>query len=689
MATNIFNDSASVNIGPRLTNVKNQTINSSKMLVYDSNQRVSQIDFNTSITPIFNQNSLDALKTLLLDNTEEAIVYTANSSDIIEFHTGLAGGAPSASNLRMVIDNTDTKLTTNLLVDNIEDQAGNSAIKFTTANNTTFSKQTNTFQFTDNPNTGYIAIHNSNSSQSAYMQWYSYDATGAGSYPRNAYMGLSSTANSGINDDLKLSLENNVNFNILKGSTSVMKFDNVNNKIVVTNPIDVANLRDVVGNQHINLNLNKTSFSKELYSTYPARTFTLQGGSTNSVLYQFNSLNLGYNIVYDSLFNNNTGKEEPIVAANQHTAKISLGNNFIKLQISDSINIMPTDVLGLTNTAITCSKPLKTQHIIPDIATSTAPDFVTSIYDLGQDTRRWRDIFSKNSPTHGSDIRLKTDIKPLDFNSLDTILKLEPVLFKWKANESSRNHIGFIAQQIEKIPELANTGYYCKSRDGSTMSLRSAELIPVLVGGIQTLNDKHDKLKELINELLDKHQDLFKQIQEDDPFENLKLLISENNIDKPVGDNELPKLNKEKLIDLERKIQILDDSKDEYKSSELTILKEDLEQLCESKDALEQELFKFKTQNDILEQRIIELENIDYHQQPVEPAPAVDNNELVLLKNRIEILEEQNLLNDSESTHNSQIDIIMSRLNLLESENKKLKNKVAKQTTIINKLITK
>ena len=67
----------------------------------------------------------------------------------------------------------------------------------------------------------------------------------------------------------------------------------------------------------------------------------------------------------------------------------------------------------------------------------------------------------------------------------------------------------------------------------------------------------------------------------------------------------------------------------------------------------------------------------------------MDNNELVLLKNRIEILEEGNMLDDSDATQTSQIDIIMSRLNLLESENKKMKNKISKQTTIINKLISK
>ena len=648
MSANIFNDSPNLSIGPRLTNIQKQVINTSKLLVFDGNSSVSQINFNPAISPILNQSSLDSLKTLLLDNTEEAIVYTANSSDIIEFHTGLAGGAPDSSNLRMEITNTDTTIKNNLSVANIEtqqiksnqsngelyfnnsdttqrfrfvadsnnyiqtfsnvitfskwanptvglkidhtaltceipyslltdtikDASGNTAIKSTSATNTTFTKQTNTFQFENSPSSGYIAIHNSNSTQSAYIQWYSYDSSGAGSYPRNAYLGLSSHAGGSAND-LKLSLENNVSFNILKNADSVMRFDNVNNKIVVSNP-------------------------------------------------------------------------------------------------------------------------LYTKDIIPDIATSTAPDFVTSIYSLGEDTRRWENIYLKNAPIHGSDKRLKKDIKPLDFNSLEVLLKLEPVLFKWKQNQSGRNHIGFIAQQIEKIPQLANTGFFCKSKDSSTMSLRSGELIPVLVGGIQQLNDKlndkHDKLKELITELLDKHQELFNQKQEDDPFENLKLLISENNIDKPVGDDELAKLNKEKLIDLERKIKILDDAKDEHKCGELTILKEDIEQLCQSKDALEQELFKFKTQNDILEQRIIELENIDYHQQSAEAvigsAPAVDNNELVLLKNRIDILEERDMMDDSDATQTSQIDIIMSRLNLLESENKKLKAKVAKQTTIINKILT-
>ena len=119
MAYNIFNDNTTGGeaLGKRLTNIKNLTISGPRFSVYDSNNTVSTYSFNPAVADILNQSSLDALKTILLDNTEEAIVYTANSSDIMEFHTGLAGGAPSSSNLRLEITNTDTTIKNNLVVD--------------------------------------------------------------------------------------------------------------------------------------------------------------------------------------------------------------------------------------------------------------------------------------------------------------------------------------------------------------------------------------------------------------------------------------------------------------------------------------------------------------------------------------------------------------------------------------------
>jgi len=649
MSANIFNDTASASIGPRLTNIQNQSISSSKMLVYDSNNAVSQINFNPAISSILNQSSLDALKTILLENNEEAIVFQSDSNNIIEFHTGLAGGSPSASNLRMEITNTDTNVKNTLAVDG---HIVGDIIKTTNIYSTANDHQI-------------ILFNNIGSNPAPTKEYYFRLIPGLENYFQTESNYLTFTPKG----------TGNIGFQIDHNSSLI--FSNYNFRINVPNV-----------NTHA---LYVAPFLNQV-CLYSAKQFAGQNPSGLLVQGFFDPTDTNQYVCGLKINNYSNLAFRPMMFNSADLSKIVFGSD--SFHSSDSQNFI-VDSEALFTTNVTIDGDLKTHNIIPDIATSGSPDFVTSIYSLGEDTRRWLDIYSKNSPIHGSDIRLKKDIKPLEFNSLDTILKLEPVLFKWKQNESGRYHIGFIAQSIEKIEELANTGFFCKSKTGSTISLRTNELIPVLVGGIQQLkgdhdklNDKHDKLKELINELLDKHQELFNQVKEDDPFENLKLLISENNIDKPVGDDELPKLNKEKLIDLERKIKLLDDAKDEHKCGELTILKEDIEQLCESKDALEQELFKFKTQNQILEQRIIELENIDYHQQPVETAPAVDNNEIILLKNRIDILEERYMLEDSDATHTSQMDIIMSRLNLLESENKKLKTKVTKQTTIINKILT-
>jgi hypothetical protein len=57
-----------------------------------------------------------------------------------------------------------------------------------------------------------------------------------------------------------------------------------------------------------------------------------------------------------------------------------------------------------------------------------------------------------------SDIRLKNDIQPLD-NTLEKIMKLRGVTFKYNNDVSGKKQIGFIAQELEEIfPELVTTG---------------------------------------------------------------------------------------------------------------------------------------------------------------------------------------------------------------------------------------
>lgn len=94
---------------------------------------------------------------------------------------------------------------------------------------------------------------------------------------------------------------------------------------------------------------------------------------------------------------------------------------------------------------------------------------------------------------HISDYRLKKDIEKID-NSLEKLLFLEGVEFKWNNDLENKTNLGFIAQDVEKIiPEVVNTdleGY--KSVDYSS-------LVPLLVEAIKSQQIEIEKLKNEIN----------------------------------------------------------------------------------------------------------------------------------------------------------------------------------------------
>jgi hypothetical protein len=100
--------------------------------------------------------------------------------------------------------------------------------------------------------------------------------------------------------------------------------------------------------------------------------------------------------------------------------------------------------------------------------------------------------YGATSWTANSDLRLK-DINGTIDNALDKIMTLRPVNFSWKSDETKKEMLGLIAQDVEKVfPQLID-----ENRDGY-MGVRYQELVPVLIAAIQEQQAQIEELKQLI-----------------------------------------------------------------------------------------------------------------------------------------------------------------------------------------------
>ena len=106
MSIDIFrNGLTGSNIGTRLTNVKNEDITSNKLIIFKNNNEIESTSISATGQQILNSVSLPELKTLLLEQTQEAIVYSnTDGQREINFHIKTADIDPiDSSNLRLSI----------------------------------------------------------------------------------------------------------------------------------------------------------------------------------------------------------------------------------------------------------------------------------------------------------------------------------------------------------------------------------------------------------------------------------------------------------------------------------------------------------------------------------------------------------------------------------------------------------
>ena len=152
------------------------------------------------------------------------------------------------------------------------------------------------------------------------------------------------------------------------------------------------------------------------------------------------------------------------------------------------------------------------------VNTTLAPKYDNSYY-LGKSGQQWREVYAvtinattlNGTLSESSDIRLKTNIKPLE-KALDKVLTLNGITYEWRTSEfperhfDSKAHIGVVAQEVEKVlPELVNTD------ENGYKSVEYANLTPVLIEAIkeqQAIIDQQNKrienLEKMLEELMKK-----------------------------------------------------------------------------------------------------------------------------------------------------------------------------------------
>lgn len=115
----------------------------------------------------------------------------------------------------------------------------------------------------------------------------------------------------------------------------------------------------------------------------------------------------------------------------------------------------------------------------------------TAMYDLGSPSYRWQTVWTVSGTMTTSDGRLKKGVTNLRYG-LRELMQLRPVSFEWKDNSDGQQHLGFIAQETEKIiPEAVARA----ANPDTPLGMNYSTLIPVVIKAIQEQQNTLTTLK--------------------------------------------------------------------------------------------------------------------------------------------------------------------------------------------------
>jgi hypothetical protein len=132
-----------------------------------------------------------------------------------------------------------------------------------------------------------------------------------------------------------------------------------------------------------------------------------------------------------------------------------------------------------------------------------------NLRDLGSSSLRWNEVWAADGTINTSDARLKTNVRTLDYG-LKEIMKLRSARFNWKDREGEGDKLGLIAQELKAVlPEVVRDWEYQtdeqtgerKKVPAARLGVAYADIIPVLIKGMQEQQDQIEEQRQQIEEL--------------------------------------------------------------------------------------------------------------------------------------------------------------------------------------------
>lgn len=133
-----------------------------------------------------------------------------------------------------------------------------------------------------------------------------------------------------------------------------------------------------------------------------------------------------------------------------------------------------------------------------------------------RDTLVTRDVYGSSTVSAASDIRLKTDIRPIE-SALEKILKINGVYFRWKDPARSQNRqIGLIAQNVEEVfPELVVT-----DKNG-IKAVAYQNLVGPMIEALREQDQQVRSLQKSSVEMASRFNKILRKVCKDDPSDKL------------------------------------------------------------------------------------------------------------------------------------------------------------------------